>query len=102
MAEEVLRDDAYRVTKEQLKGIHNYPGLVKIMKAICKMDALYQIYLKLLDNKNLRWPFLERQRKLRQKAYDNEKAHEHELTSEQEIQEIIRRIRNAEIQESNI
>lgn len=102
MAEEVLRDDAYRLTKEQLKGIHNYSGSVKIMKAICKMDVLYQIYLKLLDNKNLKWPFLERQRQLRQKAYDNEKAHEHELTSEQEIQEIIRRIRNAEIQESNI
>ncbi len=102
MAEEVLKDDAYRLTKEQLNGIHNYSGLVKIMKAICRIDALYQIYLSMLDNKSLKWSFLENQRQLRQKAYNNESAHKHELTSDQEIQEIIRRIKNAEIHESNL
>ena len=72
------------------------------MKAICRVDVIYQTYLKLLDNRSLKWSFLEKQRQLRQKAYDNEKAHEHELASEQEIQEIIRRIKNAEVQESNL
>lgn len=96
MAEDVLKDDVYRLTKEQLKEIHAYPRSVKILKALCRVDVIYQIYLRILDNKNLKLSFLEKQRQLRQKAYDNEKAHDHELTSEQEIQEIIRRIRTAE------
>lgn len=97
MAEEVLKDDAYRLSKEQIKSVHAYSGSVKAVKAICRIDVLYQVYLKLLNNKKLKWPFLENQRQLRQRAHDNEKAHEHELTSDQEIQEIIRRIRNAEV-----
>lgn len=97
MAEEVLKDDSYRLTKEQIKGIHAYSGPVKAIKAVSRIDILYKIYLKLLDNKKLTWPFLENQRRLRQKAYENERAHAHELTDEQEINEIIGRIRKAEM-----
>ena len=53
MAEEVLKDAAYRLTKEQLKGIRDYPDSVKLMKAICRIDVLYHIYLRLLNNRSM-------------------------------------------------
>lgn len=97
MAEEVLKDDSYRLNQSQIKEIHAYSGAEKVIKAVSGIDILYKIYLKLLDNKKITWPFLENQRRLRQRAYENEKAHAHELTSKQEIEEIIERIRRAEM-----
>lgn len=95
MAEEVLRDDAYKLSEKQVKQVKNYPVSVKIMKAICRMDCLYSIYLKLLNNRKLNLSFLESQRQLRQRAYENEKSHAHELTNEQEIERIIGKIKAA-------
>ena len=46
MAEEVLKDDTYLLSKEQIKGIHAYSGLEKIVKSICRIDALYRLNLK--------------------------------------------------------
>ena len=97
MAEEVLRDDSYRLKKEQIKGIHAYSGAEKAIKAVSKVDIFYRVYVKLLNNKKITWSFLENQRRLRQRAYENEKAHAHELTSKREINEIIERIRKAEM-----
>lgn len=95
MAEEVLKDDSYKLTKEQLKNIHNYPFSIRMQKAVCRIDCLYQLYLKLLDNQKIKAGILENQRKLRQRAYETQKEHAHELTSEQEIREIIGRIEGA-------
>lgn len=97
MAEEVLRDDSYKLTPKQIKGIHNYPLTVRAQKAVCRIDLLYSIYLKMVNNEKLAWSFLVRQRQLREKAYVTEKEHAHELTTEMEIEEIIGRIRNAKV-----
>ena len=95
MAEEILQDDSYKLTAKQIREIHDYPLSVRVQKAICRVDFLYRIYLKMIDNEELTWGFLVRQRQLRQKAYVTEKEHAHELTSEQEMGEIIDRIAKA-------
>lgn len=97
MAEEILQDDSYKLTAKQIREIHDYPLSVRVQKAICRVGFLYRIYLKMIDDEKLTWSFLVRQRQLRQKAYVTEQEHAHELTSEQEIEEIIGRIKNAEI-----
>lgn len=95
MAEEVLNDDYYTLTKEQKKSVCNYSMAIKIIKAICRNDFLYNLYLKLLYNKKIDIAFFENQRKLRQKVYDLEKEYSHELTTQEEINTIIKRISNA-------
>lgn len=92
MAEEVLKDDSYKLTAKQIRGIHNYPLSVRMQKAVCRVDFLYRIYLKMIDNEKLQWGFLIHQRELRRKAYITEREHAHELTDEKEMKEIIGRI----------
>jgi len=93
MAEEVLRNDYYRLSKKQLKEYKTvYTGVAKLIKEISKCDIVYKPYLKLLANENLQWGFLQSQRKIRNKAYETEQTHSHELTSEKEIASIISRI----------
>lgn len=95
MAEEVLHDDSYKLTAGQIREVHHYPLSVRLLKAVCGIDFLYRIYLKLLDNEKLQWRFLVNQRALREKAYITEKEHAHELTDSAEIEEIIARIAKA-------
>lgn len=95
MAEEVLRDDSYRLTARQIRDVHGYPPAVRLQKAVCRIDPLYRLYLKLLDNEGLKWRFLKAQRELRKKAYDTEAEHAHELTDSREIEEITGRIARA-------
>lgn len=95
MAEEVLKDDSYKLTAKQIREIHSYPASVRMQKAICRIDFLYRIYLKMINNEKLQWGFLVRQRQLREKAYITEKEHAHELTTDQEMGEIIGRIAKA-------
>lgn len=96
IAEEVLRDDYYRLSKVQLIEYKTaYKGISKIIKQISKCDIIYKPYLKLLENDSLRWGFLQSQRQIRNKAYEIEQEHSHELTSEKEICSIINRIRQA-------
>lgn len=95
MAEEVLRDDYYRLTSEQIKSVYNYSLPARLVKAIRRISPLYAVYRKMLQNEKLQWVFLKEQRELIEKAYEIEKAHAHELTSEDEIQDIIGRIKKA-------
>lgn len=96
MAEEVLKSDYYTLNKRQIKGYKtSYTGITKVIKALSKCDILYRPYLKLLENDNLKWEFLENQRRIRNTAYQIEQEHSHELTSEKEINAIIDRIKNA-------
>lgn len=95
MAEEVLRDDYYKLSKSQLKDYKEYSMLTRIVKAVCRIDWLYGSYLKLLQNKRLHWRFLEHQRKLREKVYEDERKDAHETTTKQEINAIIDRIQYA-------
>ena len=96
MAEEVLKDDYYKLTAEQIKSVYDiYSMPVRLIKVIRRITPLYALYQKLLNNENLQWGFLKGQRKLIERAYKIEKEHAHELTSEEEIEEIIGRIRVA-------
>lgn len=95
VAEDVLKDDYYKLTPEQIRGIYDYTLPVRIMKAISRIDFVYRGYFKLLNNEKIQGAFWEKQRKNRQKIYDIEKAHSHELTNEEEIETIINRIRKA-------
>ena len=95
MAEEVLKSDYYRLSKEQLKGCQPvYTGATKVIKELSKIDLLYRPYLALLKNEKIKAGFLERQRLIRSQAYRIEQEHSHELTSEKEVQSIIGRIAN--------
>ncbi|MBS7339893.1 MAG: hypothetical protein KIH00_06575 [Lachnospiraceae bacterium] len=96
MAEEVLSNDSYRLSREQLKGYKpTYTGVTGLIKSLSRCDLLYKPYLKMLENDRLKWSFLERQRQIREGAYRIEQEHSHELTSAREIEEIINRIANA-------
>ena len=96
MAEEVLKNDSYKLSKEQLKGYKPiYTGVTGLIKSLSKCNLLYKLYLKLLRNENLKWSFIERQRQIREGVYRIEQEHSHELTNTGEIEGIINRIANA-------
>lgn len=96
IAEEILKDDYYRLSKAQLREYKTaYKGIAKLIKQISKYDIIYKPYLKLLENDSLKWRFLKNQRQIRNKAYKIEQEHSHELTSEKEISSIINRIKQA-------
>ena len=92
MAEEVLDNNYYCLSKRQLTDFKEYSVWTKIVKRICKVDFVYNVYLKLLNSEKIHCRFIENQRKIRAEAYIAQKADSHELTSEQEIQKIIERI----------
>ena len=92
MAEEVLNSNYYCLSKKQLTDFKEYSIWTKIIKKICKVDFVYNVYLKLLNSEKFHSRFIENQRKIRAEVYAAQKADAHELTSEQEIQKIIERI----------
>ncbi len=99
MAEEVLQDNYYCLTKRQLRMYKEYSPMQYMLRLFIWMKPVYKCYLSLLNNQKLKWPLLERQRKIRENEYkriaENEREHTHELTSEEEIISIISRIKFA-------
>lgn len=96
MAEEVLKNDYFKLTPEQLEQCKPvYTGAMKWIKRLSRCDIIYKPYLKLLSMEGLKIGFLNRQREIRNQAYRIEWEHRHELTSEQEMEEIRRRIDKA-------
>ncbi len=99
MAEEVLRDDYYSLTKRQLWKYREYTPKQSLVRIFAAIKPLYDLYLLLLKNTKLKWKPLEYQRRVREKTrkqdYEIEKQHAHELTSEEEIADIISRIKYA-------
>lgn len=99
MAEEVLQDDYYRLTRKQLRDYKEYSRTGMLVRILIDIKPLYKIYRSLLENSKLKWAFLENQRRIREKNRDRiietEKQHAHELTSEEEIISIINRIKFA-------
>lgn len=99
MAEEVLHDDSYRLSKKQLKDYKEYSREGKRVRTFVNTPIIYDIYLSILNNQKIQCRFLKNQRKVREEKYEQiknfEKQHEHELTSEEEIDSIINRIRYA-------
>lgn len=95
MCEEVWKEDRYRLSGEQIARIRKETGMQKLIRTVSGIDALYGIYLKLIHNKGIHWGWVEKQRKLRERAYQIEQEHAHELTSPEEIAKITDKIRKA-------
>lgn len=91
MAEEVIRDPYYNLTKEQLKAYYHEMGTAeKITKALTKITPLYDVYLTMLEKDTPKWKWLETKREARRKL--EQIAHEFEKTSDEEIDKIIAKI----------
>ena len=95
MCEEVWKEDRYCLSGEQIARIRKETGMQKLIRMVSGIDALYGIYLKLIHNKGIHWGWVEKQRKLRERAYQIEQEHAHELTSPEEIAKITDKIRKA-------
>ncbi len=99
MAEEVFSEDYYRLSRKQRREYKEYDLQKKLLRCFINTPVLYDVYLNLINNQKIRSSFLDRQRKIRQATYNinlnTERAHIHELTSEEEINSIIDRIKFA-------
>lgn len=91
MAEEVIRNPYYNLTKEQLKAYYHKMGPAeKLTKALTKITPLYNVYLTMLESDRPKWRWLEKKRAGRRKL--ERIAHEFEKTSDKEIGAIIGKI----------
>lgn len=99
MAEEVLKDDYYRLTKRQLWNYREYTPIQCLVRLAVAIKPLYNLYLSVLEHSKCKWKLIEHQRAVREKTrelhYNVERQHAHELASEEEITGIIDRIKNA-------
>lgn len=91
MAEEVLQNSYYNLTKEQLKAYYHKMGPAeKLTKALTKVTPLYNVYLTMLENDRPKWKWLEAKRGERKRL--EQIAHDFEKTSDEEIHTIIAKI----------
>lgn len=91
MAEEVLINPYYNLTKEQLKAYYHKMGPAeKLTKAMTKITPLYNVYLTMLEQDTPRWKWLEAKRQERKRL--EQIAHDFEKTSDEEIHAIIGKI----------
>lgn len=91
MAEEVIHDPYYDLTKEQLRSYYHKMGPgEKITKMLTKITPLYDIYLSMLEKDKPKWRWMEEKREARRKL--DKIAFDFEKTSEEEIDAIILKI----------
>lgn len=91
MAEEVLKDPYYNLTKEQLKAYYHKMGPAeKVTKALTKITPLYNAYLTMLESSTPKWKWLEEKRRARREL--EQVAHDFEKTSDGEIAGIVAKI----------
>lgn len=91
MAEEVLKNPYYNLTKEQLKAYYHKMGAAeKVTKALTKITPLYDVYLMMLEQGTPKWKWMEAKREARRKL--ELIAHDFEKTSDEEINTIIGKI----------
>lgn len=93
MAEEVLKDPSYALTKEQLASYRTkQPFPIQVQKKLQRWDWFYDKYRQILADEHYHNRWLEKQRTLREKRAECNKRFAIERTSEEEIAEIISRI----------
>lgn len=91
MAEEVLKDPYYNLSKEQLKEYHHKRSIgEKLTDLLVKVTPLYNIYLSMLEKDSPRWKWLENRREERKRL--EHVAHDFEKTSDEEIATIVDKI----------
>jgi surface carbohydrate biosynthesis protein len=93
MAQEVLHDDSYALTKQQLSSYRRkQPLAVRVQKKLQRWDWFYDKYKKALADENCHNKWIEKQRVLRAKKTEAHKRFDIESTSEEEIRGIIDKI----------
>ncbi len=93
MAEQVLKDPSYALTREQLKAYRRkQPIGIKIQKALQKQDWFYEKYRKKLADEKCHNRWIMKQRALRQRKLEEHRRFEIESTSEEEINAIVAKI----------
>lgn len=91
MAEEVIHNPYYKLTKEQLKSYYHHMGLKeKIERLAIKITPLYDFYLSLLEKDEPKWKWLEMKRAERKRLETI--ADDFEKTDDKEIEDIINQI----------
>lgn len=91
MAEEVIKDPYYSLTKEQLKSYHRKTGFFdKLVKLFTHITPLYDVYLAMLESDSPKWKWLENKREERRRL--DRIAHDFEKTNDEEINGIIAKI----------
>lgn len=94
MAEDVLADPYYLLTKKQLSSYRaKQPLKIRIEKKISRITIGYKLYLKILSDNRIHGSWIDGQRKIRQGVDEIAEKESIEATSEKEINEIIKRIR---------
>lgn len=98
VAEEVIKDKYYSLTWLQRWKFKEYSFLEIMVRLFTHIPIVYDLYLSLLDT-SIHTKFLDSQRERREQAYEYvkkvENDHAHELSSDNEINSIIERIKNA-------
>lgn len=93
MAEEVLKNPEYNLTKEQLASYRTkLPLAVQMQRKLQQWDWFYDKYRKLLADGNYHGKWIEKQRELRREKLEEHKRFDRESTSEEEIAQIEARI----------
>jgi surface carbohydrate biosynthesis protein len=93
MAEDVLHDDSYALTKQQLSSYRRKQSLaLRVQKKLQRWDWVYDKYKKALADDNCHNKWIEKQRALRAKKAEAHKRFDIESTSEEEIRGIIDKI----------
>ena len=91
MAEEVIADPYYNLTKEQLKSYYHKMGPgEKLVHLFVKITPLYNIYLSMIEAERPKWKWLEKKRAERKRLEGV--AHDFEKTNDEEIANIIQKI----------
>lgn len=93
MAEEVIKDPSYALTREQLSSYRKkQPVTVKVQKMLQRQDWFYDRYRKMLADENCHNKWIERQRALRRQKAERNKRFAIERAGEQEIAAIVQKI----------
>lgn len=91
MAEEVIKDPYYNLTRKQLASYRPKPsGGERLMELAIKITPLYNYYLKLLEQDTPRWKWLEAKREERKRL--EHIAHDFEKTTDEEVSSIVNKI----------
>lgn len=91
MAEEVIKNPYYNLTRQQLKAYYHKMGPAeKLTRTLTKITPLYNVYLTMLESGSPKWRWLEKKREDRKKL--EKIAHDFEKTSDEEIAAIIDKI----------
>lgn len=92
-AEEVYKDDYYKLGKRLLKSYRtSLDAFEKVKRKMAQVTFVYDLYERLLDNEQLDWKWIDKLRKQRDNLSEIIRIHQNEMTTQEEIEEIVERI----------